>query len=131
MDGQINYDHLYDMWESIIYDPITRAWRTTINQGENMNKFDEITKQMNELPSVKYKDISEEDLDRVRYTVVPREIRRAFSSKTDTVYNVFYIIDGKYLDEFCFGDKEDVDKNVMYLVRHRWEEHNKKALTNA
>ena len=90
-----------------------------------MEDYIRLSHKLQELPKARYKDLSKEDLERVSYAVVPRTTRRAFSSKTDTIYNVFYVVDGKFLDEYCFGDKESFEKNVMYIVRNRWEEHNK------
>ena len=112
------------------YDSITGRWSIAEQeqeqeQGEDMEDYIRLSHKLQELPKARYKDLSKEDLERVSYAVVPRTTRRAFSSKTDTIYNVFYVVDGKFLDEYCFGDKESFEKNVMYIVRNRWEEHNK------
>lgn len=114
---------------SLHYDQISGRWglaEQEQEQGDNMNeKYDEIANRLHSLPTVKYKDLSKEDLAKVCYISVPRKTMRAFSSRVDTIYNVFYIIDGKYLDEYCFGEEESIEKNVLHVLRSRWEEHNK------
>lgn len=111
----------------LFYNPITGRWSLAEQeQGDDMNrKYDEIANKIHTLPNIGYKDLSKEDLAKVCYVSVPRQIMQPFGRGVETIYNVFYIIDGKYLDEYCFDEGEDIEKNVMHVVRSRWEVHNK------
>ncbi len=125
MEDLCSFNNLFNY--NLHYDPILGRWGLAEQeQGDNMNeKYDEIANRLHSLPSVRYKDLSKEDLAKVCYISVPRKTMRAFSSRVDTVYNVFYIIDGKYLDKYCFTEEESIEKNVLHVLRSRWETHNK------
>ena len=123
-----DFRNFYDTLSfSLDYDPITCRWGLAEQeQGDDMNrKYDERATKIHSLPNVRYKDLSKEDLAKVCYISVPRKTMRAFSTGIDTVYNVFYIIGGKYLDEYCFGEEESLEKNVLHVLKSRWEAHNK------